>query len=52
MSGDIVPLSVLVASIGRVRALHTPHPHYMFKRYCRECRKEYPCPTIQTLETP
>jgi hypothetical protein len=39
----------LVAAVERVRALHTP---YNFGRVCVHCLTDYPCPTIEALETP
>ena len=39
----------LVAAVERVQALHTP---YNFGRVCAHCLTEYPCPTIEALETP
>lgn len=42
-------LPALVAAVERVQALHTP---YNFGRVCAHCLTEYPCPTIEALETP
>lgn len=45
-------LSILVAAVERVQALHSPWPSPSIQTYCRTCAHPMPCPTRQALETP
>lgn len=45
------------AAVGmlRVKSLHVPRERDVdgyTLRWCKECQQNYPCPTIQAIETP
>lgn len=49
-----VELGEVKAAIDRVKALHAPH-RFIFSGLipmtdCDHCERDYPCPTIQTIE--